>query len=104
MIGLWQKSALGRAACRCSIARAPDEFAFRTASGREGASVTLSAIDLDAETLRRCLRLGGLEISGARATLLLPAVSALLAGCDRLAALDLSTAGGCGPNGGWGDR
>ena len=61
------------------------------------------AIDLDAETLRRCLRLGGLEISAARAAPLLPVVSALLAGCDRLAVLDLARSGGCGPHGAPGD-
>ena len=61
--------------------------------------MTGTAIELDAETLRRCLRLGGLEVSGARAAALLAVVAALLAGCDRLAALDLSSEGGCGPNG-----
>jgi hypothetical protein len=61
--------------------------------------VTHSAIELDAETLRRCLRLGGLEVSGERAATLLPVVSALLAGCERLAALDLASDGGCGPRG-----
>ena len=69
----------------------------------EGASVTHSAIELDAETLRRCLRLGGLEVSGERAATLLPVVSALLAGCERLAALDLASRGGCGPERGRGD-
>ena len=62
--------------------------------------MTLPAIDLDAETLRRCLRFGGLEVSVERAAALLPVVAALLAGCDRLSALDLSCAGGCGPDGG----
>ena len=61
--------------------------------------MTHSAIELDAETLRRCLRLGGLEVSDERAATLLPVVSALLAGCERLAALDLASAGGCGPRG-----
>ena len=61
--------------------------------------MTSSAIELDAETLRRCLRLGGLEVSGERAVALLPVVVALLAGCERLAALDLSSEGGCGPDG-----
>jgi hypothetical protein len=65
--------------------------------------VTHSAIELDAETLRRCLRLGGLEVSGERAATLLPVVSALLAGCERLAALDLASRGGCGPERGRGD-
>jgi len=65
--------------------------------------VTLPAIDLDAETLRRCLRFGGLEVSVERARSLLPVVAALLAGCDRLAALDLSSDGGSGPDGGWSD-
>ena len=62
-----------------------------------------SAIDLDAETLRHCLRLGGLDLSVERAATLLPVVAALLVGCDRLAALDLATEGGCGPDGGRGD-
>lgn len=57
------------------------------------------ATDLDAETLRRCLRNGGLEIAVERAMLLLPAVTALLAGCDRLASLDLESPGGSGPEG-----
>ncbi len=65
--------------------------------------MSLSAIDLDAETLRHCLRLGGLDVSVERAAVLLPVVAALLAGCDRLAALDLSCAGGCGPDDGRGD-
>jgi hypothetical protein len=84
-----------------SYCYAPDGFAFRTGGGG-GEPVTLPAIDLDAETLRRCLRFGGLEVSVERAPSLLPVVAALLAGCDRLAALDLSCAGGCGPDGGWG--
>lgn len=69
----------------------------------EGASVTHSAIELDAETLRRCLRLGGLEVSAERAATLLPVAGALLAGCERLAALDLASQGGCGPEGGRSD-
>jgi hypothetical protein len=59
----------------------------------------LPVVDLDAETLRRCLRFGGLEVSVERASSLLPVVATLLAGCDRLAALDLSCAGSCGPDG-----
>ena len=61
--------------------------------------MTHAALDLDAETLRRCLRLGGLEVSGERAATLLPVAGALLAGCERLAALDLASDGGCGPRG-----
>jgi hypothetical protein len=64
--------------------------------------VTSSTIDLDAETLRRCLRLGGLDLSVERAATLLPVVAALLAGCSRLATLDLATEGGCGPDSGRG--
>jgi hypothetical protein len=59
--------------------------------------------DLDAETLRRCLRLGGLDVAVERAALLLPVAAALLAGCDRLATLDLASPGGCGPEDGQGD-
>jgi hypothetical protein len=55
-----------------------------------------SSIDLDTETLRRCLRLGGLETSLERAAAVLPLVKALLAGCDRLAMLDLPIQGGSG--------
>jgi hypothetical protein len=55
-----------------------------------------SSIDLDTETLRRCLRLGGLETSLERAVAVLPLVKALLAGCDRLAMLDLPIQGGSG--------
>ena len=65
--------------------------------------MTLSAIDLDSETLRRLLRLGGLDVSAERAATLRPVVSALLAGCDRLAALHLASDGGCGPDRGRGD-
>jgi hypothetical protein len=65
--------------------------------------VNLSTTELDAETLRRCLRLGGLDVSIERAARLQPVVAALLAGCDRLAALDLASAGGCGPDGRWGE-
>jgi hypothetical protein len=43
------------------------------------------------------LRVGGLAVSAERALTLLPVASALLAGCDRLAALDLAGAAGCGP-------
>jgi len=64
--------------------------------------MTLVAVELDAETLRRCLRLGGLEVSGERAAALLPVVAALVAGCDRLAALEPASADGCGPDGGRG--
>jgi len=53
-------------------------------------------IELDAEQLRRCVRLGGLEISHERAVKLLALARSLLAGCERLAALDLSAKGGCG--------
>jgi len=58
-----------------------------------------AAIELDAETLRRCLRLGGLAVSAERAGALLPAVAALLAACERVAALELSCEGGSGPTG-----
>jgi hypothetical protein len=95
MIGLCQKSALGRAGACC--------FISFEALAVEGASVTHSVIELDAETLRRCLRLGGLEVSAERAATLLPVVSALLAGCERLTTLDLANQGGCGPEGGRGD-
>ena len=46
--------------------------------------------------LRRCLRLGGLEVDRDRAEAVLPLARALLAGCDRLAALDLAVPGGSG--------
>jgi hypothetical protein len=62
-----------------------------------------SSVELDAEMLRRCVRLGGLDITPQRAEKLLPLMQALLAGCDRLAALDLSAKGGSGalaPQGG----
>jgi hypothetical protein len=58
-----------------------------------------AAIELDAKTLRRCLRLGGLAVSAERAAALLPAVAALLAACERVAALELSCEGGSGPIG-----
>jgi hypothetical protein len=62
-----------------------------------GQAVSLAVSELDASKLRHLLRVGGLEVSHERAALLLPMAAALLAGCDRLAALDLSSAGGCGP-------
>jgi len=58
--------------------------------------------ELDAEQLRRCVSLGGLEISDERAAKLLPLVNALLKGCKRLEALDLSAKGGCGALSPWG--
>jgi len=51
-------------------------------------------IELDAGLLRRCVRLGGLEISEERAAKLIPLMKALLAGCERLVALDLTAKGG----------
>jgi hypothetical protein len=58
-----------------------------------------AAIELDENALRCLLRAGGLAVSGERARSLLPLASALLASCDRLAALDLAIGGGCGPDG-----
>ncbi len=55
-----------------------------------------SSRDLDAEQLRCCVRLGGLEISGERAEKLLPLAQALLRGCERLEALELSVKGAAG--------
>ena len=59
--------------------------------------------ELDPQTLRGWLRIGGLEISAERAEVLLPAVAALLAACERVAALELSCDGGSGPPGVSGD-
>lgn len=58
-----------------------------------------AATDLDEALLRRLLRVGGLDVNSDRARALLPLTSALLASCDRLAALDLALGGGCGPDG-----
>jgi len=58
-----------------------------------------AAIDLDEILLRRLVRVGGLDLDSERARALLPLASALLASCNRLAALDLATGGGCGPDG-----
>jgi len=52
--------------------------------------------DIDAETLRRMLRAGGLEVTAGRAERILPVALALLRGCDRLAALDIEGPGGAG--------
>jgi len=52
--------------------------------------------DIDAETLRRTLRAGGLEVTLERAERILPVALALLRGCDRLAALDIEGPGGAG--------
>jgi hypothetical protein len=58
-----------------------------------------ATIELDAEMLRCCLRLGGLDLPVERAAALLPVVAALLKGCERVAALELSCEGGSGPLG-----
>ena len=63
--------------------------------------MSASPIKLDAETLRRCVRLGGLDITQERAEKLLPLMKALLAGCDRLETLDLAAKGGAGALGPW---
>jgi hypothetical protein len=55
-----------------------------------------SANDIDAETLRRLLRAGGLAVSEERAAEILPLALALLKGCERLAALDVEAPGGSG--------
>ena len=52
--------------------------------------------DIDAETLRRMLRAGGLEVTVERARTILPVALALLKGCDRLASLDIDGPGGSG--------
>jgi hypothetical protein len=59
----------------------------------------LSPIVLDAETLRSCLRLGGLDVTPEQAMRLLPLAKPLLAGCDRLVALEPGAAGGSGITG-----
>jgi uncharacterized membrane protein len=58
--------------------------------------------ELDGEQLRHCVRLGGLEISAERAAKLLALANALLKGCARLEALDLTAKGGSGPLAPWG--
>jgi len=55
-----------------------------------------SPSDIDAETLRRMLHAGGLEVMVERAERILPVAVALLKGCDRLAALDIAGPGGAG--------
>ena len=52
--------------------------------------------DIDAETLRRMLQAGGLEVTVERAERILPVAVALLKGCDRLARLDIEGPGGAG--------
>jgi hypothetical protein len=52
--------------------------------------------DIDAETLRRMLQAGGLEVTAERAERILPVAAALLKGCDRLARLDIQGPGGAG--------
>jgi hypothetical protein len=57
----------------------------------------MSSLDeIDAETLRRMLRAGGLEVTADRAVQILPVALALLTGCDRLAALEIEGPGGTG--------
>ena len=56
----------------------------------------LNPDDIDAETLRRMLRAGGLEVTAERASAIRPVALALLKGCDRLAALDIEGGGGSG--------
>ena len=58
--------------------------------------------ELDAEQLRYCVGLGGLEISDERAAKLLPLAIALLKGCKRLEGLDLTAKGGSGALSPWG--
>ena len=55
-----------------------------------------SPLDMEADTLRRMLRAGGLEVGEERAARILPVVLSLLQGCDRIAALDLESPGGAG--------
>jgi hypothetical protein len=64
--------------------------------------MSLPPRELDAEQLRRCASLGGLEISLERAVKLLPLANALLKGCVRLEVLDLSARGGSGALPPWG--
>lgn len=56
----------------------------------------MTPAELDAATLRRMLRAGGLEVGPARAELILPVARALLEGADRIARLDLDQSGGAG--------
>jgi hypothetical protein len=63
---------------------------------QEARTMPLSAMGHDAEALRRCLRLGGLDVTLDRAMRLLPLATALLAGCDLLAALEPGVPGGSG--------
>lgn len=55
-----------------------------------------SSTEIDAATLRRMLRAGGLEVTAERAGQILPVALALLKGCDRLAALEIEGPGGAG--------
>jgi len=52
--------------------------------------------EIDAETLRRMLRAGGLAVTADRAAQIRPVALALLKGCDRLAALEIEGPGGAG--------
>ena len=52
--------------------------------------------DIDAETLHRMLRAGGLEVTAERARAILPVALALLKGCDRLASFEIEGSGGSG--------
>jgi hypothetical protein len=52
--------------------------------------------NIDAETLRRMLSAGGLEVTVERAERVLPVALALLKGCGRLATLDIEGTGGAG--------
>jgi hypothetical protein len=58
--------------------------------------MVLRPSEIDAETLRRMLRAGGLEVTTERSERILPVALALLKGCDRLAALDIEGPGGNG--------
>ncbi len=58
--------------------------------------MSLTAPELDAQTLRRMLRAGGLEVSAGRAERVLPVVHSLSQGWERLAGLDLASPGGSG--------
>jgi len=52
--------------------------------------------EIDAETLRRMLAAGGLEVTKERAAAIVPVALGLLRGCDRLAAMDIPGEGGNG--------
>src|SRR5438105_15816267 len=87
---------VGAAERRARIAPSPPPSVSGT-----GGKVMASPKEMDAEQLRRAVRLGGLEIPHERAIKLLALANALMKGCARLETLEFSAKGGRGARPPW---